>query len=597
MKRVLYGLAWVLVIAALLGLQPRRVRRVIPPDARFNGKVILTYDVDWVVPERVLVDEVEEAARNILLRRFPGRYSIKAIYPLADGDGALAGYAVEFEASERERRIYRNGLPPLRMIVFSARRFMPPVLWESYSVGMSHLLAPFRRAGLRVERIVLAAGPGFYLKAGGRYWTAGGRPVDESYVRDCDIKRTLQAFGFTLESYRRDRKVADEVVRDWEHIFLGYDPYKDKVAFTELEFFVPLYVQKHWGLEGIDITEDPVHIYDSPYGHWSFAVNAFHTTAALLQYSELVYRGRRYGMRKTEVMDLKKEYLKRGDNQRNVKDVTWYIDYWVEIGVFSDAMERRDRYSWESEVLWQWGEHNRRLWEGKRYGLEGEEVAGAFIRSMGYQIKTYYYPPWPWQTSMPPERLWKVWHDWHLSFLKKRIIGFDTYYPPGRFEGVKNSCEPWIVIGGWGKSSQLIGLYTGTADQMASSVYGTKTFLPWINFYHPMYSVGDWGYLMPPRQFTNIPPALGIPSRVIAYEGEEIEFEIGVWDAEGDKVEWILEEFPFKVKEKRADYLRFKIDKPAGAYYAWVRYSDGHNTVYHPIHFLIRPTLYLGGGQ
>ena len=585
MKKFSYALILVVAVMVVMGLSPHRVRRVIPPDARLNGKVVLDYDVNWVVPERVLVDEVEEAARNILLRRFPGRYSIKAIYPLCDGEGDLAGYAVEFKAAEAERRIYRNGLPPLQMIVFSARRFMPPILWESYSVGMSHLLGPFRRAGLRVDRIVLAAGPGFYFRAGGRYWTAGGRPVDESVVRSGDVRRTMEAFGFTLKHFRRERKAA-EFVRDWQHVLLGYDPYKDKVAFTELEFFVPVYVQKLWDLEGLRGMGDL---------YWDFVIDHFLNVAALVQYGELVYRGRRYGMRKTEIMDLAKE-KERARNENggvlnlNAHLIDYDFDYWWDLGVLSSSEKPNDRWSWESEILWEWGERNRYFWHTNR-SATGLKVAGEFVRSKGYEVKTWYWPPDPFETDMWGDELWQLWHDWHVSFLKKRIIGFDVY---DLHWGV---FSPDIITGGWSKTNNLVGLYNSIGTDVYW-FYGYIKFYPGVNFYHPVYSVGrNYGYLMPPREFTNIPPALGIPSRVIAYEGEEIEFEVGVWDAEGDSVSWVLEEFPFKVEEKRADYLRFKIDKPAGAYYAWVRYSDGHNTVYHPIHFLLRPTLYLGGGQ
>ena len=62
MKRVVCALVILLAVVALLGLKDKRIQRVIPPDARFNGKVILTHDVNWVVPERVFVDEVKKKA-------------------------------------------------------------------------------------------------------------------------------------------------------------------------------------------------------------------------------------------------------------------------------------------------------------------------------------------------------------------------------------------------------------------------------------------------------------------------------------------------------------------------------------------------------
>jgi hypothetical protein len=469
------------------------------------------------------------------------------------------------------------------------------VLWESYSVSMRQLLRRFERAGLKVERIVLADGPGFIFRAGGSYYTAGGRRLSEGQVRRHNISRTLRAFGFTAENLRTLSDWQDYLARQWHYALMGYNPYADKVVFTELEAFVPVYVQK-WGLDGLGVTDCPEgYAYASPYGFWQFDVSDISTTAALLQYIRLVYEGKKYDLKKVEIMDAYKEYQKN-ENQVNAVSALYFSDYWIEFGIYTEYYERQDRWTWESDILIDWINFNAQLWKAGRCGLEGESVAGRYIRRFGYDIVTYYYPPWPSQTSMPERQLWKEWADWHRSFLKKRVIGFDTYYPPGRYVGIKNSCAPWLLIGGWDKKSDKIGLYTAMGAGMAS-FYGVKIFPPGINFYHPMYSVGDWGYIYPKQEFKNIPPVVGIPSRVIAYEGEEVEFQVVSWDAEGEEVSWDFEGFPFQILEKTASKVRFKIDKPAGLYYCWVRYSDGVNTVRHPIVFHIRATLYLRSGQ
>ena len=103
------------------------------------------------------------------------------------------------------------------------------------------------------------------------------------------------------------------------------------------------------------------------------------------------------------------------------------------------------------------------------------------------------------------------------------------------------------------------------------------------------------GFLYPPVSFSNTPPSLAFPTRGTVKEGETLTFVASlVWDREGEPVNWEIEESPFTVLEKGSRSFKILADRSEGDYVIWIKYSDGKNTVRHPIVVHVFPTFSFG---
>ncbi len=347
------------------------------------------------------------------------------------------------------------------------------------------------------------------------------------------------------------------------------------------------------------------------------------STALIGSLAALVWHGSKYGFKVAD-MQWESQNDPRGENWHiNNWNMTryFYCTYWVPRGIYMLDREGVDKpedncvlsgYSgvfWYAsyfhpilsskktlvpEPYWEFLQRNVYLWKHHRYYNTGASVVLPFLTRYGrFRYETNAHPPFPRDIGHKAAR--PLWFRYYKEKLLQRAIVIEDAFEmcPTDYPEV---VEPGMVVAGWDEEKSVVAVFTATGEIAVGGPTGGYVIPPGLSWVAPDRIGYYHGWLYPPVSFTNSPPALYFPTRAEVKEGEELKIVAdGSWDKEGDKITWEIEESPFQVVERGVRHFTILADRPEGNYVIWIRYSDGHHTIHHPIVVHVFPTFYFGG--
>ncbi len=238
-----------------------------------------------------------------------------------------------------------------------------------------------------------------------------------------------------------------------------------------------------------------------------------------------------------------------------------------------------------SKDFWGFYLRNEWFWQHHRYFNTGADVVLPYIRPYG----RFRYENW----TKPAWEDTEGWYRYIKERVKKRAVMFQESLDHAPY-GIPGSMLPWGIPCGWDDGKKLLCHFSTYRDGYC--MLGTCWHIPaGFNFVNPR-ALRNWpGWLYPPRDYADLPPAMTFPTRVMAYQGDLVTIKAErVWDAEEEKVSYSLES-PFPVVNKTENSFTIRVQAtPRREYVIWVTYTDGVNRVRHPVFVYVFPTFKLG---
>ncbi len=593
MRRLLLYLAFTTLTLGAVKL-PRDARAfmekgIFHPTAEIKG---------WQAPARVPLDLV-----NYALLKTYGRKA-KAIWPLEGKDHTLVAYAIDLEPAPIPKGEV-HGIPPATSVIISAYLNRDAFIEELHQGSFSSML-PCRKP----QRLVLTYGTAIAAKCGS-HWriVPGGKIVTKSWVSKY------------ADFPPKDKTNPIKLTSTWKAFITGKAASSTKVLFEEFDEVYPIDHYYNWGLLYVNgIVNEwgyPNHHF---YGYWAYEGNIIETIGIIASALKLRWIGEKYDFKKAHVQD--DSVFSDPEDSLKINDpyytYTFYCSYWLPLGVFiwpnpdmtpEEAGCTKDELSSAGAVLrpsvpwtliptpyWEFVRRNVYLWNHHRKYNKRYDVIVPFLARYGRYVNENNIKP-PWARDVGYAKARQAWWE----YLRERVSKQAIYLSPAlNFTpfGVAGVISPTFTLAGWDDGKKLLATYSPQGVWFVSGPNGPSVVPPGYAWISPV-RVGDWpAWLYPSPEFENQPPALAFPTRALVDEGQSLTLVADLhWDREGEEITWEVESSPFTIVEKGAWSVTFQIDRPEGNYVIWIKYTDGHNTVYHPVVVHVFPTFKFGEGK
>jgi len=531
----------------------------------------------WNVPSRAPLDFVDYA-----LERTYGRRASK-VWPLVGKEGKLVAYAIDLAPAELPKNVVM-GMRPASAVIVSASLTRDAIIGELHGPRFSELF-PCKAP----QKIVLTQGTALAFRCGGR-WIAGygsGKEVTEDWVEEnADIPpKEERAVSHLPESWRA---------------FLSGDS-SGRVYFTEFDECYPIDHNATFGVDNITLGDPHGDTHGcNPGLYWNYEGDWIQMIGLIAGYARLVWKVQKYGFKEAFLQDFSRPPTDEfGERINSTYHTGVFFSHWVNLGIYIypeiDGQPPTIRKTLISEDYHAFGERNRHFWNTHRFFNTGAEVVLPFLQKYGrFVYENSIRPPFKREVGVSAAR--DAWfHYYKERLLKRAILIFDALDRNHQPYGIPDSIAPDITVAGWDDSKKLICAFTAAGTQWIGGPGGDMTIPPGYSWWAAERLANYPGFLYPPVSFSNTPPSLAFPTRGTVKEGETLTFVASlVWDREGEPVNWEIEESPFTVLEKGSRSFKILADRSEGNYVIWIKYSDGKNTVRHPIVVHVFPTFSFG---
>ncbi len=515
----------------------------------------------WDSPQRVPLSLLSYAVE----RNYNAK--IEKIWPILGKGDRLAAYGIDLDVKPYSRTLW-TGIPPATALIVSADLSQDAVLAEYHGAKIEYMFScP------EPEKLYLSHEIGIISLCGGKPMVGG---------------KTLSSEVFS--SVVEDRFVLSEVKNLKPKISSLWDKFlrassAERVYFTEFDWVYPISVD----LNGLHfqsiITGDPhSDTHGGPGFYWPYWGNPINAVGVAASYAKLVWYGEKWKLIKVKVTDARSKlgtlYCDKTLASRGL-GLFIYPD-----GTCDEKVRTTVPETLISEALWGFYLRNEWFWQHHRYFNTGADVVLPYVRPYG----RFRYENW----TKPAWEDTEGWYRYLKERTKERAIMFADSLDWAPY-GIPGSMTPWQIPCGWDEGKKLVCNFTPTGDTVCG--YGACWKIPaGFTFINPR-ALRNWpGWLYPPRDYADLPPAMTFPTRVMAYQGDLVTIKAErVWDAEGEKVSYFLES-PFPVVNKTENSFTIRVQAtPRREYVIWVTYTDGVNRVRHPVFVYVFPTFELGG--
>lgn len=578
MKRILSAAAFLgLLIPVLSGELPRDIKEYIAKGIFQRTKV----SSGWESVSRAPLDLVDYA-----LSRTYGRRSEK-IWPLTGKAGALVGYAIDLEPSNLPKNIVM-GMRPTSAVILSSSLHHYAVIGELHGPRFSDLF-PCKAP----ERIVLTRGTALAFRCNGR-WIAGygrGKEVTPEWVEEyADVPP-------------KKKGPVSHLPKSWVSLLSGEN--SGRVYFTEFDECYPIDHNATFGVDYISLGDPHGDTHGfNPGLYWNYGGDYIQMIGLIAGYARLVWKGKKYPTKEAYIIDYTKVPEKKfGERVNCPYFTTEFFSHWLSLGIYVRPEDQLYPNAWPptfpktliSEDYHTFGERNRRFWNTHRFFNTGKEVVVPFLQRYGrYVNENAIRPPFKREVGVLASK--DAWFSYYKErLLKRAVLIYDALDRNHHPYGIPDAITPTPTVAGWDDSKKLICAFTASGVQWIGGPGGDKTIPPGYSWWSPERLATYPAFLYPPVEFIDTPPSLAFPTRATVKEGKTLTFLATLkWDREGKPISWEIEESPFTILEKGDRSFKILADKPEGNYVIWIKYSDGKNTVRHPIVVHVFPTFIFG---
>ena len=567
----------------------------LPPDvgtASREGLLHLTrVRSGWDSPSRATIPTVAWVVKKTY-----GREAL-SVWPVVGAGGRLTAYAITLQAPPPQENT-AHGLLPVRGVLLSASMEEPPFLAE-FSVPVEALFS----CGSPSE-IVLVRRFALVSRCRGEYYV-GKKKLSPQWVE-----------RFALRSGLKD-KGNFKVSRGWVSALAGSLSNGKVLAIAEFDSIWPIDHNRTWKVPAMVEGKTPQKIIHdhSDYCYYGYYGAFLAIVGTLSSAAWLRWGGKPYGFRGP--VYLQWYDWKNGEDNTDINAPfltrTFYCTWWVPMGVYTDELDfwsscelalKNDPLWYGSRLLpafkttvvsdlyWRFAERNRSFYySDHRWYRTYEEVVIPFVTSFGgrFVYETYSRPPFVIEVGREAAR--RAWFRYFKERITRQGFYFDSSWPDKSPLGYPGVVEPIVQVVGWDEGKGLVGTFMPEGWVRYAGPNGGFVLPPGISWIGAEFVGGYPGWLFPPREFSDTPPSVYFPTRALVYEGERLRIVAdGHWDREGEEVSWEIESCQLPVVERGSWSFTVEADAREGDYICWVRYSDGHNTVHHPIVIHLLPT-------
>ncbi len=544
----------------------------------------------WESPQRVPLAYVREG-----LRLAYGR-GVKTIWAISDPEGRLAAYGVDLEAPPYEKNTF-HGIPPVRSVILSAS-LEEPAFTAAFSVPIESLFScP------QPEQLVLVRKFALVSRCGDS-WRLGREKLTASWVRRFAYRSPLKAKPGPVK-----------VSRTWDALLRAEASSSGVIVMPEFDAVWPIDHNATWGIKGITPSENHN---CGAYKYYNFTGSVIVLGGVMASAARLIWKGEKYTFKPAVV-----QYEERGSpapKEINYWEPThtFYCVHWVPAGVMTDypemTCEKESKVNplWWSGYLtpiarktiipydyWKFAERNAEVYKSsRRYTTTWASIFVPLFNSYGRFVYENSVRP-PFVRDIGREAARPLWYRYFKERLLKRALFVEAAYEGVTPAGYPGFVAPGPLPAGWDDAKSLIAVFAPEGWWVIGGPSGGYIIPPGYTWIAPeLLGTGPPGWVYPPSEFVNSPPAVSFPTRVIVREGEEFTLKADThWDREGEKITWEVEDSPFTVVEKKDWSLTLLADLPENHYVVWIKYTDGRRAVHHPVVVYVAPTYKFGEGK
>ncbi len=518
----------------------------------------------WESPQRVPITLIAYAAEK--------NYGaeVERIWPILGKGDRLAAYGVDLKAKPYERNLWR-GIPGATALILSASFDDDAVLAEYHGAKIEDMFAcP------NPEKLYLTHEIGIVS-------ICNGKPMVGKKVLSPEVFRSVvEDLHLVPERSRADQRVS----LLWDRFLRAAGG--ERVYFTEFDWVYPISLFFN-GLHFVPIIIGAPHSENHGgvgyyWGYWVPTIDMVGLSAA---YARFVWYGQRTETVRVQVRDLRmKEIIDAPTCDKEIAGRGFGL-YVYPDGTCNTGGKVRTTIpeTLVPKPVWDFYKRNDWFWQHHRYYNTGVQVVMPFLGPYGrFRYENWTKPAWEDTAG---------WYRYLKERVRKRAIMLEDSLDQAPY-GIPGSMTPYFTACGWDDGKQLICHFSTYRDEYI--MLGVGWNIPaGFTFVSPR-ALRNWpGWLYPPQDYTDLPPAMTFPTRVMAYQGDEVTIEAErVWDAEGENVSYTIDSpFPL-IKKGKNSFTILAQGKPRKEYVIWVEYTDGVNKVVHPVFVYVFPTFSVG---